>query len=186
MKKLFTILLVVLIILSFGIAFAGKPENGNNKKPENPPCDANHGHPLANFLKQGKDRCQADADADEDDDADADEDDDADADEDDDADADADVDGDVDGDADVDADASNLCTAAAGDPGLLTDDTLAQTLWDGGLDVLSPLVEDPERNGVISGPLGTAFEGTPLEVVGDEAACALDLLLDETVSPIDL
>jgi hypothetical protein len=68
MKRLFTILLVVLIILSFGIAFAGKPENGNNKKPENPPCDSNHGHPLANFLKQGKDRCEADADDDNGDD----------------------------------------------------------------------------------------------------------------------
>ena len=80
----------------------------------------------------------------------------------------------------------NLCTAAAGDPGLLTEDTLGQTLWDSGLDALSPLTEDPERNGVISGPLGTAFEDTPLEVVGDEAACAVDLLLDENTFPIDL
>ena len=68
----------------------------------------------------------------------------------------------------------------------MTTDTLGQTLWDGGLDALSPLTEDPERNGVISGPLGDALTGTPLEVVGDEVSCLLDLLLDETVSPIDL
>ena len=80
----------------------------------------------------------------------------------------------------------NLCTEAEGDPGLLTTDTLGQTIWDGGADALSPLTENPERNGVISGPLGTALEGTELEVVGDEASCLLDLLLDETVSPVDL
>ncbi|MGH2794558.1 MAG: hypothetical protein ACRDKG_09660 [Actinomycetota bacterium] len=80
----------------------------------------------------------------------------------------------------------NLCTGAAGDPGLLTEDTLGQTLWDAGLDALSPLTEDPERNGVISGPLSDALTGTPLEVVGDEAGCAIDLLLDETVFPVDL
>jgi hypothetical protein len=78
-----------------------------------------------------------------------------------------------------------LCVAEAGDPGLLTDDTLGQTLWDGGLQ-LPPLTENPERNGILSGPLGTVFEGTPLEVVGDEVACLLDLLIDETASPIDL
>jgi hypothetical protein len=77
----------------------------------------------------------------------------------------------------------NLCTAAASDPGLLTDDTLGQTLWDGGVSALSPLTEDPERNGAISGPLGDALTGTPLEPVGDEASCAVDLLLDEGTFP---
>ena len=77
------------------------------------------------------------------------------------------------------------CTADAGDPGLLTGNTLGQEIWDGGGDALSPLTENPEHNGVISGPLNDALNDTPLEVVGDEASCALDLLLDETVSPID-
>jgi hypothetical protein len=82
------------------------------------------------------------------------------------------------------------CTADAGDPGLLTEDTLAKTAWDGGLDALAPLTENPKRNGVISGPLGDAFQPpdgplAALEVVGDEATCLLDLLLDEDVSPID-
>ena len=73
----------------------------------------------------------------------------------------------------------NLCTAAAEDPGLpLTEDTLGQTLWDGGLDALSPLTEDPERDGALSGPIGDAGTGTPLEPVTDEAACAVDLLID--------
>jgi len=79
----------------------------------------------------------------------------------------------------------NHCTAAADDPGLLTTNTLGQEIWDGGGDALSPLTENPEHNGVISGPLNDALDDTPLEVVGDEASCALDLLLDETVSPID-
>jgi hypothetical protein len=39
---------------------------------------------------------------------------------------------------------------------------------------------------VISGPLGDALTGTPIEVVGDEASCAVDLALDEEVSPVDL
>ena len=208
MKKLFIILLVVFIVASFGVALAGndKPKNTN-------PCDKGKGHPAYNFEKQGdkkdghpnEDRCEGDdedadeaddvgdghEDADEADDS-ADEADDGDADEADDSTADdsaddstTDVDADVDADLDADG-AVNLCTAADGDPGLLTTDTLGQTLWDGGLSALSPLTEDPERNGIISGPLGAAFTGTPLEVVGDEVACLIDLLLDETVSPIDL
>jgi len=79
----------------------------------------------------------------------------------------------------------NLCTAGSGDPGLLTPNTLGQEIWDGGGNALSPLTEDPEHNGVISGPLNDALAGSPLEVVGDEGSCAADLLLDETVSPID-
>jgi hypothetical protein len=77
----------------------------------------------------------------------------------------------------------NLCTGAAGDPGVLTEDTLGQTLEDAGLGALNPLVEDPERNGAISGPLGEALTDTPLEVVGDEASCAVDLVLDENTFP---
>lgn len=79
------------------------------------------------------------------------------------------------------------CTASAGDPGLLTDDTLAQTLWDSGLKI-PPLTEDPDRNGAITGPLGDAFQPpdgplAPLEVVGDEATCAGDLVLDQDALP---
>jgi len=97
---------------------------------------------------------------------------------------------DNDGDGLIDADdpdcqvaAANLCTGASGDPGILTDDTLGQTLYDGGLSALSPLVEDPERNGAISGPLGDGLTGTPLEPVGDEASCLVDTLLDENTFP---
>ncbi|MFL6206193.1 MAG: hypothetical protein ACJ739_12680 [Acidimicrobiales bacterium] len=86
-------------------------------------------------------------------------------------------------DPDCQAPVVNLCTGAAGDPGLLTDDTLGQTLYDSGLDALSPLTEDPERNGAISGPLGDALTDTPLEPIGDEASCAVDLLLDEGTFP---
>ena len=82
------------------------------------------------------------------------------------------------------------CTADAGDPGLLTENTLAKEAWDAGLSELSPLTENPKRNGVISGPLGDAFQPpdgplAALEVVGDEGTCLVDLLLDEDVSPID-
>jgi hypothetical protein len=84
------------------------------------------------------------------------------------------------------------CTAAFDDPGLLTDDTLAQTLWDGGLNALSPLTEDPDRDGIISQPLGDAFNAAPFDgtiletVLGDEVPCAIDLLLDENTFPVDL
>ena len=86
-------------------------------------------------------------------------------------------------DPDCQTSSATLCTAAGGDPGLLTEDTLGQTLNDSGLDALSPLTEDPERNGALSGPLGEALTDTPLEPVGDEASCAVDLLLDEETFP---
>jgi len=79
------------------------------------------------------------------------------------------------------------CTAAAGDPGLLTDDTLGQTLWDSGL-MIPPLTEDPDRDGAITGPLGDAFQPpdgplAALEPLGDEATCAGDLALDQDALP---
>ena len=177
--------------------------DGINNQDDNCPLDFNpdqadsDGDGIGDACDDDNTDADADADADADVDADADADVDADADADVDADADADVDADADADVDADADADvdadadadgvvNLCTADAGDPGLLTTNTLGQEIWDGDGSVLSPLTEDPERNGVISEPLGTAFEGTDLEVVGDELACLLDLALDETVSPIDL
>lgn len=79
--------------------------------------------------------------------------------------------------------AAPRCVGSNGDPGLLTEDTLGQTLHDAGLGMLNPVVEDPERNGALSGPLGDALTGTPIEVVGDEASCALDMALDEDVFP---
>ena len=91
-------------------------------------------------------------------------------------------DGVEDGSDDTGGGEENLCTAAADDPGLpLTEDTLGQTLWDSGLDALSPLTEDPERNGALSGPIGDAGTGTPLEPVTDEVSCAVDLLIDESL-----
>ena len=76
------------------------------------------------------------------------------------------------------------CTGGAGDPGLLTDDTLGQTLFGGGLD-LDPLTEDPDADGAISGALHDAGTGTPLEPLTDEAACAVDLLISGGTSPLE-
>ena len=84
-----------------------------------------------------------------------------------------------------DTPAPTQACVAEEDAGLLTDDTLGQTLYDGGLNV-SPLFEDPEHNGAISGPLNDALDETPIEVIGDEATCVVDLLIDETVFPFDL
>ena len=99
---------------------------------------------------------------------------------------------DNDGDGLIDADDPGCqppdpCTAAAGDPGLLTDDTLGQTLWDSGL-MIPPLTEDPDRDGAITGPLGDAFQPpdgplAALEPLGDEATCAGDLALDQDALP---
>ncbi len=52
-------------------------------------------------------------------------------------------------------------------------------------------MEDPERNGAVSGPLGEAFQPpagplAPLAVIGDEVTCLVDLLLDENTFPVDL
>ena len=58
MRKLFLIFLVISVVLLFaGAAIAGKPtpeEKEAQGKPTNPPCDSDHGHPLANLLRQGK------------------------------------------------------------------------------------------------------------------------------------
>jgi hypothetical protein len=79
----------------------------------------------------------------------------------------------------------NKCTAATNDPGILTDDTLGQTLWDGGLQV-SPLTEDPEADGPLSGAIYDAGNGSPLEPITDEASCLVDLLLDGPALGFDL
>lgn len=70
------------------------------------------------------------------------------------------------------------CTAEAGDPGLLTEDTLGQTLWDAGLQI-PPLTEDPDANGPLSGAIYDGGNGTGLEPITDEVACAVDFLIDE-------
>jgi hypothetical protein len=74
---------------------------------------------------------------------------------------------------------ANLCTGASGDPGLLTDDTLGQTFFDSGLNV-SPLFEDPEADGPLSGAIYSGGAGTPVEPLTDEVGCLIDLLIDST------
>ncbi len=75
--------------------------------------------------------------------------------------------------------AADVCTAANNDPGLLTDDTLGQTLYDSGLNV-SPLFEDPDADGPLSGAIYDGGTDTPLEPVTDEVGCAVDLLIDQS------
>ena len=99
-----------------------------------------------------------------------------------------DADNDGTGDACEDA-PENLCTAEAGDEGLSGGGTIGQQLWDAIGSQASPLIEDPERNGAISGPLGDAFQPpdgplAPLEVVGDEVSCLVDLLLGVDGDPL--
>ncbi len=99
-----------------------------------------------------------------------------------------DSDGDGVGDACETAAAQN-CTADAGDEGLTGSGTIAWQAWDAGLQI-SPLTENPKRNGVVSGPLGDAFQPpdgplATLEVVGDELACLVDFLIEEGALPID-
>ncbi len=89
-----------------------------------------------------------------------------------------DTDGDGTGDT-CETAAVNVCTGDAGDPGILGPDTIAQQLWDGGLQV-PPLTEDPEANGPLSGAIHDGGDGTPLEPVTDEVSCLVDLLIDET------
>ncbi len=79
----------------------------------------------------------------------------------------------------------DLCTAGTGDPGLITEHTLGQTLWNAGLQ-LSPLTEDPEADGPLSGAIYGGGTGTPLEVVTDELGCAVDLLFDAAALGADL
>jgi hypothetical protein len=97
----------------------------------------------------------------------------------------ADADGDGIGDACDTPDAVNQCTAATHDPGLLTPDTLGQTLFDSGLN-FSPLFEDPEADGPLSGAIYSGGNGTPLEPITDEVACAVDLLFDAAALGADL
>ena len=75
--------------------------------------------------------------------------------------------------------------AGTNDPGLITEDTLGQTLWDAGLQ-LSPLTEDPEGDGPLSGALRDAGAGQPYEVITDELGCAIDLLFDGAALGADL
>ena len=104
-----------------------------------------------------------------------------------------DGDGLIDG-ADPDCVVADACTAGAGDPGILTEDTLGQTLWDGadpspgGLkDVPIPgLFEDPDADGELSGAIYEAGNGQEFEPLTDELACAIDLLIDQNVAPGDL
>ncbi len=78
----------------------------------------------------------------------------------------------------VEPPAADPCTGEADDPGLLTEDTLGQTLFDAGLGALSPLTEDPDGDGMLSGAVKGGGTGTPIEVVTDEVGCVVDLLID--------
>lgn len=73
------------------------------------------------------------------------------------------------------------CTAEHSDAGLLTEDTIGQTAWDSGASALTPLTEDPDRDGAVTGPVGEAGQGTPAEVVFDEVTCAADLVIDPSL-----
>lgn len=121
-----------------------KPQN--NPRPENPPCDADHGHPA-----QNSPRCEEEPPP-----------------------------------PPPPPPPGEACTAEGGDPGLITDDTLGQTAYDNGLSALEPLVENPQANGVISGPVHEFGEGEDYEVLTDEVACAVDLPLHEGTFPADL
>jgi hypothetical protein len=81
--------------------------------------------------------------------------------------------------------AVNKCTAGTHDPGILTPDTLGQTLFDAGLN-FSPLFEDPEADGPLSGAIYDGGNGTPLEPVTDEVSCVVDLLFDGAALGADL
>ena len=74
----------------------------------------------------------------------------------------------------TDAAAADPCTTEAQDPGITGMDTLAQQLYDGGLNAL-PVVEDPDANGTLSSQIYSGGNGTPVEVLTDEVSCALSL-----------
>jgi hypothetical protein len=64
--------------------------------------------------------------------------------------------------------------------------TIAERYSRGGGDQgFGPLTEDPEGNGVVSGVVRDAGDGTANEPVTNEVACAVDLLILETASPVD-
>ena len=158
MKKLaaaFVSLFAMLVFALPGTAFADKPDGGNGGKPDNPPCDADHGHPAENLARKGKD-CPPGHN------------------------------GGGNGGGPPAPAPADPCTAEAGDPGILTEDTLAQTLYDAGLSALSPLVEDPDADGPISGAIYDAGNGTALEPLTDEVACLVDLLIDPAALGFDL
>jgi hypothetical protein len=81
---------------------------------------------------------------------------------------------DDDDETDPPAPAPDPCSAPAGDPGLLGNGTIAQQAYDSGLSAL-PILEDPDANGLISNPIYSAGNGTPLETLTDEGACLLSL-----------
>jgi hypothetical protein len=68
-------------------------------------------------------------------------------------------------------------------PGLLTNPTLGETLSKAGLDALSPIIDDPEGDdGAVSTPLGDAVGGILGQKAGDDVACAVDLIIEETAT----
>jgi hypothetical protein len=77
-------------------------------------------------------------------------------------------------DDETDPPAPDPCSTPAGDPGLLGNGTIAQQAYDSGLNAL-PILEDPDANGLLSNPIYTAGNGTPLEPLTDEGACLLSL-----------
>ena len=149
-SRLLAVLISVAFMFAAGAGMATADPGENNPRPEQPPCDADHGHPA-----QHAPQCQDDGNGG------------------------TTTGGSTTGGTTTGTAPAGNCTAGAGDPGLLTDDTLGQTLYDGGLNV-SPLFEDPEANGPISGAVYDGGNGTPLEPVTDEVACAVDLLIDES------
>ena len=66
------------------------------------------------------------------------------------------------------------CTAAAGDPGLTGNNTIAQQVFDSPLGAL-PVLQDPDADGPISSEIYAGGAGTQLEVLTDEIACLVNL-----------
>lgn len=100
-----------------------------------------------------------------------------------------DADGDGTGDACEDATpppplGDDPCSAAAGDAGLSGEGTIGQQLADNGL-IVSPVTEDPDGNGAVSGAIKDGGEGTEAEILTDEIGCLVDFLVDEEVAPLD-
>lgn len=184
MKKTYTVLVAAVALAIFmipGIALADKGGGTQDPPPDNPPCDADHGHPLENLLRLGKECPPANTGSQT-----------------------GNQTGGQTGNQTTGqqttgqqttgqqttgvttTDGADPCTAAAGDPGLLTDDTLAQTLWDSGLSALSPLLEDPDADGPLSGAIRDAGEGQQFEVLTDELGCLVDLPIDPATFGFDL
>jgi hypothetical protein len=62
--------------------------------------------------------------------------------------------------------------------------TIAEELADREL-VVSPLTENPEGDGVISGTIKAAGEGTEAEWLTNEIGCLIDFVVDDEVTPLD-